>query len=124
MSHPATLTHEEAGHDPVLKIEAALAAARMYAGEMPLDDPRLSPINGVLTGLAPITVLTGTHDILNPDARRFAERMKAEGQAVDLIEYAGMVHAWMLLPLPEAHQAREQVADILTRQFPPADERR
>ena len=117
MSHPTTLGHEEADHDPVLKIEAALAAARMYAGDLPLDHPRLSPINGVLKGLAPITVLTGTHDILNPDARRFAERMRAEGQAVELIEYPGMVHAWMLLPLPESHQAREQIAGILTRQF-------
>jgi acetyl esterase/lipase len=115
MSDPATLAHE--ARDPVLKTEAALAAARMYAGDLPLDDPRVSPILGEIEGLAGITVLTGTRDLLNPDARRFVARVQAGGQAAELIEYEGQVHAWMLLPLPEAHQARQQVADILLRQI-------
>jgi monoterpene epsilon-lactone hydrolase len=115
MSDPATLAHQ--AHDPVLKPEAALAAARMYAGDLPLEDPRISPIYGAVRGLAPVTVLTGTRDMLNPDARRFAARMLSEGQSIELVEHAGMVHAWMLLPMPEAHLAREQIIAILMRQF-------
>jgi epsilon-lactone hydrolase len=115
MNDPATLAQE--AHDPVIKAEAALAAARMYAGDLPLEDPRVSPVYGEIRGLAPVTLFTGTSDLLNPDARRLAERMRAEGQAVELLEYSAMVHAWMLLPLPEAFQAREQVAAMLMRQF-------
>jgi acetyl esterase/lipase len=115
MSDPATLAQE--AHDPVIKAEAALAAARMYAGDLPLEDPRVSPVYGDVRGLAPVTLLTGTRDLLYPDARRLAERMQAEGQAVELWEYPDMVHAWMLLPLPEAFEARERVAAMLMGKF-------
>lgn len=115
MSDPATLAQE--AHDPVIKAEAALAAARMYAGDLPLEDPRVSPVYGEVRGLAPVTVLTGTSDLLYADARRLADRMKDEGQQLDLWEYPEMVHAWMLLPLPEAFQARERIAAMLLARF-------
>jgi epsilon-lactone hydrolase len=62
-------------------------------------------------------VLTGTADLLNPEAWRLARRLEASGQAVELIEHAGMVHAWMLLPLPEAERARDQIASLLALRF-------
>lgn len=115
MDDPATLAHIV--HDPVITPEAALAAARLYAGDLPLDDPRVSPLFGAMAGLAPVAVLTGTADLLNPEAWRLVQRLEAAGQAVELVEHAGMVHAWMLLPLPEAERAREQIAGLLTARF-------
>jgi len=87
-------------------------------GEGPFNGEIIvSPVYGDVRGLAPVTLLTGTRDLLYPDARRLAERMQAEGQAVELWEYPDMVHAWMLLPLPEAFEARERVAAMLMRKF-------
>jgi epsilon-lactone hydrolase len=111
MSDPATLAQEAL--DPVIRTEAALAAARMYAGDLPLEDPRVSPVYGELAGLAPIAIFTGTSDLLYPDARRLAERMKAEGRTLDMFEYPQMVHAWMLMPLPEGYEARKRIASLL-----------
>ena len=116
MSDPATLAQE--AHDPVIKAESALAAARLYAGESPLDDPRVSPVYGKVEGLAPVTIfLTGTSDLLHADAKRFAERMRTEGQSIQLWEYPDMVHAGMLLPLPEAAEARQRIAAMLLSKF-------
>lgn len=115
MSDPATLAHQ--ARDPVIKAEAALAAARLYAGDLPLEDPRVSPVYGEVRGLAPVTVFTGTSDLLYPDARRLMQRMRAVGQQIEIVEYPDMVHAWMLLPLPEGLEARERLAAMLLGKF-------
>lgn len=115
MSDPATLAH--IAHDPVITPQAALAAARLYAGDLPLDDPGVSPLYGAMSGLAPVAVLSGGADLLNPEARRLVQRLEAADQPVKLIEHAGMVHAWMLLPLPEAERARAEIAALLAARF-------
>ncbi|OCC05685.1 hypothetical protein BA190_06960 [Labrys sp. WJW] len=117
MDDPATLAHRP--HDPVITPEAARAAARLYAGDLPLDDPGISPLYGEMRGLAPVAIMTGTADLLNPEAHRLVQRLEAAGQPVELLEQAGMVHAWMLLPLPEAIQARRQIGDLLNARFRP-----
>ncbi|WP_181161142.1 alpha/beta hydrolase fold domain-containing protein [Labrys okinawensis] len=117
MDDPATLAHRP--HDPVITPEAARAAARLYAGDLPLNDPAVSPLYGEMRGLAPIAIMTSTADLLNPEAHRLEQRLKAAGQPVELLEQAGMVHAWMLLPLPEAERARRQIGELLNARFRP-----
>lgn len=43
-------------------------AADAYRGELDREHPWVSPLNGDRTGLGPITLFTGTRDILNVDA--------------------------------------------------------
>ena len=54
-------------------------AGRLYAGDLDVRDPRVSPLHGDLSGLAPITVYAGTHDLLHPDALALVERARARG---------------------------------------------
>jgi epsilon-lactone hydrolase len=70
---------------------------------------------GPLTGLARITVFTGTHDVLNPDARAFRKRAAAEGLDIGWYELDGGVHAWMLLPGRDAAQALNRINQVLSR---------
>ena len=60
-----------AAKDHELAPPGLVAAGELYRGELPAEDPRVSPINGDFSGLGPITLLSGTHDILNSDAKRF-----------------------------------------------------
>lgn len=92
--------------DPMLDLEGLRDAGRLYAGELPPDDPSVSPLYGPLDGLPPVTLLIGTHDVLLPDARRFRDLALAAGADLDYREYPGMVHEWTLQPLPEARAAR------------------
>lgn len=99
--------------DAMLAAAGLREAARTYACGLPLDDPRISPLNGELRGLAPIAVFTGTHDILNPDSHRLRERCHESEVACELIEAPGMPHVYALMPTPEGRNARRRLVELL-----------
>ncbi len=67
MSDPAQATIEK--RDILLARGGLKEAGRLYAGDLEVTDWRVSPLFGDLTGLAPMSVYTGTHDILVTDSR-------------------------------------------------------
>lgn len=100
--------------DIMLGVDGLRAAGRMYAGDLAVDDPRVSPIFGELRGLPPITVLVGTQDLLSVDAHELVRRCTEADQPIDLVEAVGMQHVYPILPfLPEARQGRAQIAEIV-----------
>ncbi len=102
--------------DPMLDIQGLIQAGRAYAGLLPTNDPRVSPIHGDLQGLAPIAVFTATRDMLLVDARRLKERLEQIGTGFHYYEYPGLFHVWMAVTqLPEAQEALDQVAALVGR---------
>jgi acetyl esterase/lipase len=87
--------------DPWLGADGLRAAATMYAGGLPLTHPLLSPVDADLTDLGPITVASGTRDVLHPDSLRLAERVPG----TRLLVGEGLVHNYPILPIPEARAA-------------------
>jgi monoterpene epsilon-lactone hydrolase len=102
---------EIAPHDPWLAVPGSRAAGDLYRGELSDTDPFVSPIHGSLDDLGPVTVFTGTRDILNADAHRLRALAAAAGLPLDFHEVEGMIHNYPLLPIPEAGTAR----DIMVR---------
>ena len=94
--------------DPWLARPGLLEAGRVWAGGDDLGLPELSPINGRLDRLPETDLFVGTHDILYPDARLFAQRA---GVRVRFIEEPGAFHVYPLAPVPEA---RSVVKAVLT----------
>jgi len=84
-----------AGVDSVLPFyEGVLeACARLYAGETPLADPLISPVNGDFAGFPPALLTTGTRDILLSDTVRVYRAMRAAGCEARLEVYEGLSHA-------------------------------
>ncbi|WP_341267103.1 alpha/beta hydrolase [Gordonia malaquae] len=101
--------------DPELGVTGLRQAGQWFAGSRALDDPEVSPAFGDLEGSAPITVFIGDRDILLPDARRIKQLGDAAGVEVDLHEYPGMFHNWIMQPIPEGRHAVEQLLDFITR---------
>jgi acetyl esterase/lipase len=99
--------------DPILDIPGGRAAGRMYAGDLPPTDPRVSPLFGTLRGLPPIAVIAGTRDLLYADARRLAEKARAEGARVELYEHDGLFHVFVAVGLPETRRAMDQIAAFI-----------
>ncbi|MEA9986389.1 MULTISPECIES: alpha/beta hydrolase [Subtercola] len=102
--------------DPFLAAPGLRYAASLWAGGLSLDDARVSPLFASpadLSGLGPVTVFTGTRDILNPDAHRFTERARAAGVPVTLHEAEGMLHNYPVFPIPEGRAALAQIAALL-----------
>jgi len=99
--------------DPILDMPGGRIAGRMYAGELSPTDPRVSSLFGTLRGLPPIAVITGTHDLLYPDARRLADKARQEGARLDLYEYDSLFHVFVAVGLPETRRAMDQIAAFI-----------
>ncbi|MFJ3923171.1 alpha/beta hydrolase fold domain-containing protein [Streptomyces sp. NPDC090022] len=111
MSHPDQAAIEP--EDPILARPGLLEAGRLYAGTLAADDPRVSPLHGTFAGLAPITVFTGTRDVLTTDSRELLRRARADGVEVEYHEETGLPHVYPLLPVPEGRAARERIVGIV-----------
>ena len=102
--------------DKILAIAGLMACGKMYAGRAGPSDPRVSPLFGSLEQLPPMAVFAGTHDILLPDARRLAKALGgSDPQDFSYREYEGMVHVWMLSPIPEARRTLEETVQFIRR---------
>ena len=95
-----------APHDPWLAVPGTRAAGGLYRDVLGEGDWRVSPIHGDLSGLGPITVFSGTRDIVHADALRFLPLAAEAGLAVDYHEGDGMIHNYPILPMPEGDAAR------------------
>ncbi|OBI22138.1 esterase [Mycobacterium sp. E2327] len=103
----------DAVDDPWLTRVGLLEFAKRWCGDLPMTDPMVSPLNADLSGLGPLTVFSGTRDILNPDARLLAEKAAAAGVRIDYHEQPGLVHVYPLTPTPEGRAAREVIVERL-----------
>lgn len=92
--------------DPWLAVPGTHAAGLLYRGALAEDDWRVSPIHGSLAGLGPITMFSGTRDILHADAARLVPRAAAAGIALDYHVGENMIHNYPILPMPEGDAAR------------------
>jgi acetyl esterase/lipase len=97
-------------HDPWLRRPGLRPLAAAWAGEIPLQDPRLSPLFGDLTRLPPLQILVGTRDITLPDCRLLRDRLPST-VPLTYHEEPGAVHVYPLLPVPEARPGRQAIVD-------------
>jgi monoterpene epsilon-lactone hydrolase len=111
LSHPDLPAVEL--RDPWLSSVGLAEAARSWAGGDDPTDPRLSPGNGPLAGLAPVDVYVGTREICLPDVLRLQDRGVIEDVKLQVTVCEGAVHVYPLVPVPEGRTAaREIVASI------------
>lgn len=109
-------------YDPWLGLGGLRTIVPLWAGDLPVRDPVVSPLYGAIEGLPPVMLLSGTRDLLNPDARRLSARFQGKGDdggkgvggSVELerflyLEGEGMVHVYPLLPHWEGGVARGRV---------------
>jgi epsilon-lactone hydrolase len=111
LSHPDLPAVEL--RDPWLSSVGLAEAARSWAGGDDPTDPRLSPGNGPLAGLAPVDVYVGTREICLPDVLQLQDRGATEDVKLQVTVCEGAVHVYPLVPAPEGRTAaREIVASI------------
>jgi acetyl esterase/lipase len=100
-------------YDPISATPALEEISKWYAGERNVKHFLISPLYGSLEGLGKISVFIGTHDIVFPDARKFAQMTKEQGIPINYYEYPKMMHVWPLFFFPESKKAREQIINII-----------
>jgi acetyl esterase/lipase len=81
-------------YDFVLTKAALTETAAAYAGGLPVSDPRVSPLFADLSGLPPLLVQVGGHDLLFDEGVELARRAAAQGVDVTLTSAPAAPHAW------------------------------
>jgi monoterpene epsilon-lactone hydrolase len=101
--------------DPVLTYsQLLLNGSKAYAGDVALDDPRVSPLYADLSkGFSPALIIVGTKEMLLSSSVRFYQALEAAGQSVKLDVYEGMWHAFPEYGLPESKVAVEKSARFI-----------
>ncbi|OBI24843.1 hypothetical protein A5709_10125 [Mycobacterium sp. E1386] len=92
-----------AKRDPWLAVPGLRECGRVWAGHLPADDYRVSPIFGGLHNLPPIDLYVGDRDIFVADCRRLRDSIGTGRIAYH--EQPGAIHVYPLLPVPEAKPA-------------------
>lgn len=82
--------------DKELNKDALKVAGIAYAGDDGINSYLVNPIDGDLSKLQNITIFTGTSDILNPDVHVLEEKAKEQGIDIDIKEYSGAGHIWVI----------------------------
>lgn len=95
--------------DPALTIAFLRQAGKLWARDLAVDDPRVSPLFGDHSHLPPTILFSGSRDILDSDALRLA----AANPEVLHRHYPEMIHVWPIAPIPEARKALDEMADFI-----------
>jgi acetyl esterase/lipase len=106
--------HDFFDRDPMIAPWGLAQIGDLWADGDDICDPRLSPIYGDVSALRNVTIFAGTRELFYPDCVKFAEKLKDANVKCDLVVGQGMNHVWPLYPIPEAKDALEQIASIVT----------
>ena len=103
--------------DVLLSREALQGLGTIYSGGTRLDDPRMSPLFGDITGLPPLHMQASDSEVMQDDSVRFFDRHKASGGEGELKIYSNMVHGWQAFApyLPEAEKSLDEMASFFRR---------
>lgn len=110
--------------DKKLNKETLKVAGITYSGRKNLESNfvdgeknyLVNPIDGPVDKLKNVTIFTGTHDILNPDVHVFADRASQQGVDVDVEEYEGSGHIWIVdedRNVGKTKEAYEQLVSVI-----------
>jgi monoterpene epsilon-lactone hydrolase len=114
MTHPALPCLETV--DPMLRTRRLVVAGELWAGDVDVRDPRISPLQADLHDLPPVHVYQGGRDILAADAQVLAYRLRAAGNTGTFqLAHAGF-HVYVgAVWTPESRTALAQVREFLRR---------
>lgn len=99
--------------DPMLGIVGLKKAGVIWAGDVDVKSPLVSPMFGDLKSLPPMTLFVGTHEIFLPDARRFKQLAAAAGANLKYVECEEVHHCYPIMPIPEGRDARKRIYSII-----------
>jgi acetyl esterase/lipase len=110
---------EKQSVDPILTPEGLRRRVPDYLAGADASDPYISPVFGDLSGLPPLLIQAGSHEILLSDAVRLAGRAAFADVAVTLDVTSGVPHVFQGFAaiLDEAGEALDRASDFLKTQF-------
>ena len=102
----------DAIEDPVLKKSLLKLAGIKYAGKNGMKSYLVNPVLGPTDKLESIYILSGTKDMLNPDAKKFA---KLNEDKINFLEYPNAIHNFVLMKHKQGTTSAKEGYDKLVK---------
>ena len=100
--------------DPSLSPWRLRIMGEMWAGgHSQLSNPYVSPMFGDPARVAPITMITGTREVLYPDTMKFHRILDQKRLPHRTYVFEGMTHVFPAFPIPEARMAQQLMIYLL-----------
>lgn len=103
--------------DPMVTPDQCRFTSSLYVGANPAETPLLRPAEMDLSGLPPMWIQAGDHEILLSDAERLARRATEAGVEVDFKVWPGMWHVFQAaaMVVPEGKTSIEELGRFIRR---------
>lgn len=114
-----TLTGEsirsEAELDPIMHPKCLPDFVSLYVAGADVRNPLASPVFGNYTGIPPLLIQVGEHEIIRDDSVQTAAKARTDGVDVTLEVWPGMFHVFQSHEplLPEGREAIEHIAGFM-----------
>ncbi|MCH5180164.1 MAG: alpha/beta hydrolase [Erysipelotrichales bacterium] len=100
--------------DPMSWIPLVKAWAKFWSGtEDNLTNYLVSPLYGEVKGFPPTNIYIATNDLLFPDGKLFADKLKENGVDVYVTIGENLNHVWPAHPIPEAKKAINEITKAI-----------
>ncbi len=109
MANPEITPERDAG-DFMLDAKALAYVGQVWAGDLALDDPRVSPIYGPLKGVGELIMVASDNELFIPDIHLLTQVAEQQGAIMHYHEYPNLFHDFTVLGVPES---KTSIADIV-----------
>jgi acetyl esterase/lipase len=99
--------------DPICSARCMPVFVDLYLGKADPHSPLASPVFGDFTGIPPLLIQVGEHEMLRDDSVRMAAKARADGVEVKLEVWPGLVHVFQIRELPESREAIGHIAGFM-----------
>lgn len=107
LTNPLVKKYES--QDATLDVTGLRKVGQLWAGNTPVDDYRLSPINGDVAKLRNVLIFVGTREIMLPDVMKFVQILRQAHVNVDYQIGRELYHEYPITPIPETEEALTKI---------------
>ena len=101
------------GKDVLLNYNGLKECGKIYAQDLDLKDPKVSPIYGNLENLSKIKIFVSDSELFYPDCLLFKQKLdSASGSTAFLSVKEKMIHDWIVLPIKERDNTIDEMVDF------------
>ena len=100
--------------DPLICASSERIWGKLWAQDMDIRAPLVSPMFGDMGKLGKILLFTGDREILYPDLCKLYEKMQQQGADVHFTVGRGMNHVYQVYPIPEARAELKKIVKEIT----------
>jgi hypothetical protein len=112
MSNPGI--DEIESRDVFLQKDGLQKMGKIYAGELEINNPVVSPIFGNMNNLNSIKVFVSNDEIFYSDCILLKTKIEsATGTTIEFKSKDKMIHDWAVLPIKERYETLKDIADFL-----------